>query len=496
MDSVKRIGVFGFMVLPLLSCMMGPNYTRPKVGVPSQYKEAPKAKQQQKWKKIEPQDTISRGEWWRIFHDSVLDDLEQQLNQHNQNIVQAEANYRQSLALVEQARAGLFPTLSGVASLFRQKQGGGTTTFLSTSGGDTTTNIGTSNTTSIRSPTNTSYSSVLYATWEPDLWGMVRRTIEANTAAAQSNEALVAVTRLSAQSALAQYYFELRTLDLNQRNLEQSVSAYQGILKFTHNQYSAGVADRAAVVQAQVQLESAQSLAVNNGILRGQYEHAIAVLMGLPPANAFIKSEFAPLRVPNIPLTVPSTLLERRPDIAQSERLVQNSSALIGVAIAAFYPNLALTGSASATARSLHQLIHTPAIGWSTGLQLAETFVDGGFRKARVHAAQAYYEAQIAAYRQVVLAAFQDVEDNLIALRLLREQSKIQQQAASHAQYAFQLMSNQYKAGTVALSDVLLAQIQAYQAQKTANEVAGLQLSAAVGLIKALGGSWDTNLVN
>ncbi|MCL9682676.1 efflux transporter outer membrane subunit [Legionella maioricensis] len=487
------------LVSLLSSCMVGPNYKRPPVLVSPKFKEVkgqPQIKQlpgpdDKNWKPIHPQDYCDRGEWWKIFNDPLLNDLEKQLNEFNQNIVNAEANYRRSLAIVEQARSNLFPSLEGAFSLFRQKQGGGTTTFISTSGGTTTTGTASSSATGSSAVTTTTYSSVLTASWEPDIWGAVRRTIEADVAVAQSNAAFVAFTRLSAQGSLAQIYFELRTLDTDQKLLDDTVNAYKKTLQLTRNQYASGVASRADIVQAQAQLESAQAQAINNGILRGQYEHAIAVLMGRPPA--FLSLKFMPLatKLPEIPVEVPSVWLERRPDVAQAERLVQQTSALIGVAVAAYFPTLTLTGSASAAANSFHKLIHTPSIGWSAGLQAAETLFDAGFRAATVRSAKAAYYAQIAAYRQSVLTAFQDVEDNLIALRLLREQLIVQNKAAASANLALKLVINQYKAGTVDYASVVTSQINAYTAQKAANDVAGLLMSTEVGLIKALGGGWD-----
>jgi NodT family efflux transporter outer membrane factor (OMF) lipoprotein len=469
--------------------MVGPNYVKPPVAIPPQFKEE---QYHQDWQPIKPREAVERGAWWTVFHDPKLNDLEAQLNRTNQNIVQAEANYRQALALVDQARAGLFPTLTGTASLFRQKQGGGTSTFISTTGGDTTTSSSVSDTTTSKSPTTSSYTSTLFATWEPDLWGLVRRTVEANVAVAQSNEALVAVTQLLEQSALAQYYFELRTLDRNQLLLDKTLDANKQVLAFVTHQYGSGVASRSDVLQAQVQVETAQSAAINNGILRGQYEHAIAVLMGLPPADLSLKPRGYSFVVPVIPVAVPSLWLERRPDIAAAERLVQTMSARIGVAVAAYYPNLTLTSNGSANAKSLYRLIHTPALGWSAGAQLAETLLEGGLRRANVNAAKEVYFAQVAAYRQTVLAAFQDVEDNLLALRLLTEQKQVQKLAARHAYEAQVLVTNQYRAGTVPLSNVLTAQITAYSAQKTLNDVQGLQMISVVGLIKALGGGWHT----
>lgn len=486
------------VALPLLSlllssCLVGPNYVRPKVVGMPEFKEAkgqmvagPHAKD---WQPIKPQDEMDRGEWWKIFNDPLLNDLEEQLNHFNQNIASAQATYQQSMAIVDEARASFFPTISSAFSLIRQRQGGGATSFISSSGGSTS--VGTAATGSQSSAsTSTSYTGILNASWEPDIWGLVRRTVEADRSVAESNAALIGVTRLSAQGSLAQYYFELRTLDKNQRFLDNTVISYKKILKLTLNQYKSGVVSRADVVQAQSQLESAQASALNNGILRGQYEHAIAVLIGRPPA--YLSLKFMPLHAkpPTIPLTIPSVWLERRPDIAQSERLLQQDSALIGVAVAAYFPSLSITGSTTASGNSFHKLIHTPSLGWSAGLQLAETIFDGGLRSATVRAAKNAYLAQLAAYRQVVLTAFQDVEDNLISLRILREQSVLQNKAAASARFALKLVVNQYKAGTVNYSSVLTAQITAFSAEQSANNVDGLLMTSAVGLIKSLGGGW------
>jgi len=484
----------GLVIISMLlsSCMVGPNYVRPVTVVSAEFKEAkgksvagPEGKN---WKKIQPQDELDRGEWWSIFHDPLLNDLENQLNQYNQSLVNTVANYQQSLAIVDEARAALFPTLTGAFSIFRQRQGGGTTSFFSSSGGGSSTA-----TTSIftKPVTNTSYSGILNANWEPDIWGLVRRTIEADRATAQANAALVAATRLSAQGSLAQYYFELRTLDKNQQFLDDTVIAYNNILQLTRNQYASGVASLPDIVQAQSQLESAHALAINNGILRGQYEHAIAVLIGRPPA--YLSLKFMPLNAipPTIPLTVPSILLERRPDIAQAERMIENTSALIGVAISAYFPTLTLSSSGSAAAPSFRQLINEPVLGWSIGMQVAETIIDGGLRSATVRAAKAAYWAQVASYRQVVLTAFQDVEDNLISLRILRQQAVVQDKAAASARLALKLIINQYRSGTVDYASVLTAQITSFAAEQAANEVYGLQMTSAVGLIKSLGGGWD-----
>jgi NodT family efflux transporter outer membrane factor (OMF) lipoprotein len=461
--------------------------------MPAHFKEAkgkafiPEPKKD--WKLAEPCDHVDRGQWWKIFHDPELDALEDQLNHYNQSIANALAIYDQSISIVNEARAAYLPTLVGAFNLFRQRQGGGATSFFSSSGGTTSTT--TTGSTGSRASTITTYSAFLTANWEPDIWGLVRRTVEGDVAAAQANQALLAATALSAQGSLAQYYFELRALDRDQQLLNDTVISYRKALRLTRNQYAAGVVSRADILQAQSQLENAEAQAINNGILRGQYEHAIAVLIGRPPANfAMI---FRPLtaKPPVIPVTVPSVWLERRPDVAQAERLMHQANAQIGVTCAAYYPTLNLSASVSAAASSFGKLFSAPAIGWSAGLQLAQTIFDGGLRYATVMAAKAGYMAQIANYRQTVLTAFQNVEDNLIALRLLKQQAIVQKAAALSAVKALQLVMNQYKSGIVPYSSVILAQITAYTAQKAAYDVVGLQMTAAVGLVKALGGGWS-----
>ena len=495
--ALARTAYLGLIMSCLLtSCTVGPDYVRPPVSVPAKFKEA-RGKSfllanNKDWKIAEPRDHFDRGEWWKLFHDPQLNALETQLNLYNQNIANAVANYYQACAIVDQARAGFFPTLTGSFNILRQKGGGGATTFNSTSGDMTSLGTATTSVVNPNSPITTTYSAFLNANWEPDIWGLVRRTVEANLSSAQASEALVAVTRLSAQGALAQYYFELQTLDMDQQLLNNTVRDYKKALQLTRNQYKSGTVSQADILQAQSQLDSAEAEAINNGILRSQYEHAIAVLMGRPPATFALA--FKPLKAtpPIIPVTVPSIWLERRPDVAQAERLMQQANAQIGIAVAAFYPTLNLSGSLSTAGRSLGKLINTPSIGWSYGLQLAETILDGGLRSATVKAAKAGYAASVATYRQTVLTAFQDVEDNLVNLRLLKEQSLALNRAAMTARKALRLISNQYKAGTIPYSSVITAEITAFTTQKSANDVMGLQMTAAVGLIKALGGGWST----
>jgi NodT family efflux transporter outer membrane factor (OMF) lipoprotein len=478
------------------SCAVGPDYVRPVIPVPEKFKEAKNkkifdAKQNKQWKIAEPKDCEHRGEWWRIFHDKELNKLEARLNASNQTVMTAAANYRQARALVDEARASFFPTVTGSLSMTHQK-GSGSSSFVSTSStGSTTTGIATSGTTG--SIVSSSHSWLLDASWEPDIWGLVRRQVEASFTGAQASAALLGATQLSAQGSLAQYYFQLRALDSDQKFLNDTVKSYKKALQITRNQYKSGTAARSDIVQAQSQFESAQALAINNGINRAIYEHAIAVLIGEAPANLSIPFKTLKQVPPPIPVTVPSILLERRPDIAQAERLMAQANAQIGVAKAAYYPTIALTASANSSARNagLAQLFQFPTIGWAYGPQLTQLIFDGGLRNATVAAAYAGYDSTVASYRQVVLTAFQDVEDNLSTLRILNEQAVKQNQAAASARFALKLVLNQYQAGIVVYSSVITAQITAFAAEKSAIDVTGLRMTAAVGLIKALGGSWE-----
>ncbi len=484
------------LFLFLTACTVGPDYKRPTVSIPPHFKEAPKG-----WKVAQPKDDMGRGAWWTLYQNPELNSLEQQFNAHNQSVAEAEASYRQALALVDEARASYFPTLTGSVSLTRQKRSPGGSIFnsVSTSSNNATTTgaataggVGTAG----GSPVSTFHSLLLSGSWEPDLWGAIHRSVEASVAGAQANAALLASTRLSAQASLAQYYFELRALDSDQQLLNDTVKNYQKTLQLVRNQYHSGVAARADLVQAQSQLEAAQAQAINNGVSRAQYEHAIAVLIGQPPETFSLP--FKPLKAqpPAIPLQVPTRWLERRPDIAQAERLMAQGNAQIGVAISAFYPTFTLTGTTSYAHNNFNNWFSVPGAGWAIGPQLAQLILDGGLREATVTAARANFESLAAAYRQTVLAAFQDVEDNLAALRILGEQAVVEKQAVASARLALKLVINQYKAGTVAYASVITAQTAAFTAEKTAADIDGLRMTASVGLIKALGGGWNAAALN
>lgn len=489
-------GLILFFSVLLSACVVGPNYVRPGAVVPMQFKEGDRY-----WQPACPQDGCYRGAWWTVFHDPCLDVLESQVNISNQNIALAVAQYEQARALVDEARASYFPTLSASFAMTRQKSAmtAATTTTTTTdptasvSGTDASSTIisgGGGNVRNRRGPF-TSESLVLNAAWEPDLWGNVRRTVEANCAGAAASVAAVVLAQLSAQASLAQYYFELRGLDRDQKLLDDTVIDYQKALQITIHQYQAGTAGQSDIVQARSQLESAEALAINNGINRALYEHAIAVLIGKPPSCFSIPPQVLSAIPPLIPAALPCALLQRRPDIAQAERLMAQANAEIGVAISAFFPTLTLsaTGTSSGIS-SIGNWLSMPVLGWAVGPQLAALILDGGFRSAAVAAARATYRGTVATYRQTVLAAFQDVEDNLATLRILQAQSIAQHKAANDARLALTLVMNQYQAGTVAYSNVLTAQIAAFTAEKSAYDVDYLRMTAAVGLIKALGGGW------
>ncbi|OJV85741.1 MAG: RND transporter, partial [Gammaproteobacteria bacterium 39-13] len=443
---MKKFASLGFLLLGAIGCTVGPDYQRPSVQIPEQYKEAPVG-----WKFASPNDECSNEEWWRVFNDSQLDALEVRLEISNQNIKAAFYQYMQARALVTQARAAYFPIISGFGSVTREKSA--TSSALSSTAVSGL-SAGTGSTPTVGAPF-TNYHLELDASWAPDIWGSVRRTVEGAVAGAQASAAEVAATRLLAQASLAQFYFELRGLDGDQKVLDDTVKNYQKLLRITQNQYKAGTASRANVLQAQSLLELAEVQAIDNGILRAQYEHAIAVLIGVPPAEFCIDANPIAFTPPFIPAALPSTLLERRPDIAQAERLVKQANAQIGVAIAAYFPVLTLTETGGYNATKLANLFSKPAQFWSLGAQLADTLFDGGLRSGQVEAACATLHQTVAQYRQTVLTAFQDVEDNLAALRILNEEFNKQKQAVNTATAALDVVLNSYKAGTAAFADVL-----------------------------------------
>lgn len=469
-----RAGLTFSLSLSLSACMVGPNYTRPEVVTPVAFKE------NKDWKPAQPQDAIPRDSWWRVYRDPYLNQLVEQVAISNQTIKSAEAQYQQATALIQQARAGLFPALTASASATRSHSGTGTSS--STTGSTTADNSG---------RTVTSDRVSLNASWEFDVWGGIRRGIEANTASAAASAANVQSALLSAQAALVQAYLQLRVNEAQARLLQQSVSAYERSLSITQNRYDAGVVARSDVAQAQTQLKSAQAQLIDLGIQRAQLEHAIAILIGKAPAEFTLAAAEGVPDLPAIPVDVPSALLERRPDVAAAERRAAAANAQIGVAQAAFFPTLSLTGSYGYQGNSFANLFSLPNRVWSFGPALAATLFDAGAHAAQKRGAEAAYDKTVADYRQTVLTAFQEVEDNLASLRILEQEAQAQDEATRAAQQSLTVVNNQYQAGIVSYLNVVIAQNTALAAERNNLDLTGRRLVASVTLLKALGGGWD-----
>jgi len=435
------------------------------------------------WKVAQPADRADRGAWWTVYNDPQLDALIGRLNASNQTIAQSAAAYRQARALVTEARAAYFPTVGLTASGSRAR-----TPRTSLSSGSSS-NFGSGSTGSI----NNSYSVGLDASWEPDLWGKVSRTVSAQRAGEAAAAADLANARLSQQALLAQTYFQLRTSDALQKLLDDTVKSYERSLQLTQNQYAQGVAARADVIQAQTQLQSAQAAQIDNGVARAQYEHAIATLIGEPASTFSLPPNPLAAEPPVTPVDVPSAILERRPDVAAAERRAAAANEQIGVAISAFFPTLTLSATGGFQSSVWSQLFTLPARFWTVGPQLAATLFDAGLRAAQTDAARATYDQDVAAYRLAVLTAFQDVEDNLASQRILAQEIDVQRQAVDSAEHALAIVTNQYKAGTVAYLNVLTAQTTAFTAQQKLATIAGQRMVSSVGLVKALGGGWNVS---
>lgn len=462
---MRRRGLVLAAALTLGGCMVGPDYVRPDAATPAAYKEMAG------WKRAEPRDQLARGSWWEMFGDRELDALAARVDVSNQTIKIAEANFRQARAVAEQARSGLFPTVNAGASAFRSRSPSGSGSSAVTSN---------------------NYDLAASASWEIDLWGRVRRGIESGEANWQASAADLESVRLSTQAALAQTYIALRLADAQRRLLDETVAAYERSLQLTRNRYAAGVAAKVDVVQAEVQLKSAEAQRVDLGVDRAQFEHAIAVLIGVPPADLSIAPATKVVAVlPAIPVGVPSELLERRPDIAAAERAVAAANARIGVAEAAFYPALTLSAVGGYRSGSFADWLSAPSWFWSLGASLAQTLFDGGLRRAVSDQAIAAYDGQVAQYRQTVLAGFQEVEDSLAALQILAEEVRYLEEAVRAARQSVELTTNQYNAGIVSFLNVITAQTIALNNERTLLNVQGRRFLASVQLVRALGGGWD-----
>jgi NodT family efflux transporter outer membrane factor (OMF) lipoprotein len=451
---------FLLALLMASACAIGPDYEKPSVETPAAFKEAGK------WKISTPQDDADRGAWWTIYRDPILNALENQIDISNQNLKQAEASYRAATAIADQTRAGLFPLVSVDKTATR-------------------TGVGTHS-------ANTAYDLSAGATWSLDIWGKIRRDLESKEASAEASAADLASAHLSAEAELATDYFALRVQDELQRLLDKTVEDDQKILDIVQNQYNEGVAAQSDVLSAQTELENARANAVGTGIKRAQLEHAIAVLIGHAPSDFMILPSDKIGSVPMIPAHVPSALLERRPDIASAERQVAAANAGIGVAEAAYFPDLTISSSYGFSAAAIDKLIRAASTAWSFGGSASETLIDFGAREAATDEARANFDASVAAYRQTVLTAFQNVEDNLAAQRILVDQEKAQTAATESARKNEEVSSNQYKEGIIPYNTLLSAQIARLANEQSSLTVLGNRLSASVSLIEALGGGWNT----
>ncbi len=450
----------------LSACSVGPDYVRPTAVTPPVFKEM------SSWKVAQPKDDTIRGSWWEIFNDPQLNALEEQVAVSNQSVAAAEAQFRQARALVQAARAGYFPTVTTGASVARSNspvRGGGIS--------------GTSNTVS-------EFLLPVDLSWELDIWGRVRRAVEASRASSEASAADLEAIRLSIQTTLAQDYFQLRALDAQKQLLDETVSSFRKSLELTKNRYTSGVVSRSDVLQAETQLKTTEAQSMDTGVQRAQLEHAIALLVGKPAADFSIVAATLEAVPPAIPVGLPSELLERRPDIAAAERRIVAANAQIGVAKAAYFPTVSLSGSAGFVNPDLANWLSWPNRFWSVGAAISETVFDGWLRGALTEQARAAYDATVANYRQTVLSGFQEVEDNLAALRILEGEALVQDEAVKAAEQSVTITTNQYKAGTVSYLDVIVTQTAALVSKRTAVDILGRRMTASVLLIKALGGGW------
>jgi len=479
---VIRVALLSAALAVLSGCVVGPNYVRPAMVPPDAFKET------QGWKIARPGDDTLRGQWWEAFGDPTLSALEARVSVSNQSLAAAEATYRQATALVREARSAYFPTVTIGAGYTRLRQSSTVTTSSGTGVGSVTTTTNGSGGAS-GGPSNF-FQLPIDVAWAPDFWGKVRRSVESSRASAQASAGDLETARLSLQAELAQDYLQLRTLEAQQRLLDTTVKAYERSLALTRTRFDTGVASRLDVVQAEAQLKATQAQYIDVGVQRAQLEHAIALLVGQPASTFSLAA--APLAggPPGVPVGVPSELLERRPDVAAAERRVAAANAQIGVAIAAYYPTITLSASAGFESGGLAKWLTWPSRFWSVGPGISETLFDGGLRKAQTAAARAAYDASVATYRQTVLGAFQNVEDNLAALRILEDEARVQDEAVTAATQSVTLTTEQYRAGTVSYLNVITTQTIALSNQVTAVQILGRRLTASVLLVQALGGGW------
>ena len=466
------LGLTTIVVLLCAGCMVGPDYFKPSVPMTPAYKE------DQGWKLARPLDDIPRGKWWEIFGDPQLNALQEQVSEANQNVKVAEARFRQARALIGFARAGLFPTVSAGVSASSLRNS--TTTQSPSSGASTRDFLLTGD-----------------VSYELDLWGRIRRGVTAAREEAQASAADLETARLSLQAELAFDYFELRSADAQQRLFNDTVKAFDEALQLTTRRFEGGAAPKSDVAQARTQLETTQVQATDIAVQRAQFEHAIAILIGKPPADFRLPAIPLDLQPPDIPAGLPSELLERRPDIAAAERRVAEANEQIGIAKAAYFPTVTLNALLGFESSSINKWMGWQSFLWAVGSSLTQTIFDGGRRRATSEAALANYDATVASYRQATLDAFQQVEDNLAALRILEQEAEQQQRAVASARESLQLFSNRYKGGVDTYLQVITAQTVTLSNERNQVDILRRRMDASVLLVKAVGGGWNvTDLPN
>ena len=485
------LGLSAVVVLLCAGCMVGPDYFKPSVPMTPAYKE------DQGWKLARPLDQILRSKWWEIFGDPQLNALEEQVDQANQNVKVAEARYRQARALIGFFRAGLFPTVTAGASANSVRNSTVRPFGSPSSGASGGTSGGTSTGTSSSGASSGEFLLTGDISYEIDLWGRIRRSVTAAREEAQASAADLETARLSLQAELAFDYFELRSADAQQRLLNDTVQAFKEALQLTINRFEGGAAPKSDVAQAQTQLETTQVQATDIAVQRAQFEHAIATLVGKPPADFSLPPAPLELQPPDIPAGLPSELLERRPDIAAAERRVAEANEQIGIAKAAYFPTVTLNALLGFESSSIRNLGGWQSFLWAVGSSLAQTVFDGGRRRATSKAALANYDATVASYRQATLDAFQQVEDNLAALRILEQEAEQQQRAVASARESLQLFSNRYKGGVDTYLQVITAQTVTLSNERNQVDILRRRMDASVLLVKAVGGGWNvTDLPN
>ncbi len=465
-------------VLLLSGCVVGPKYQKPSAATAPAFKESaavpPPDLPGGGWKQVSPNDSALRSNWWEIYQDPQLDKLEQQVAVSNQTLKASYEQYMQARDAIQQYRAQYFPTAQVVPAGSHNRQSA-----------NRPLHVGTSST----------YSDLLLegqASWEPDLWGSIRKQVESQRAITQATAAQLAGVNLSLRSELATDYFEMRGLDTQQRLLDNTLIQYEQFLDLTKTRFAGGVASEVDVAQAQTQVDQTRAQAIDVGVARAQYEHAIATLTGTPASSFSLPPAPLDLQLPQVPVGVPSQLLERRADVASAERLAVAANAQIGIAIAAFYPTVNLTATAGFESKAPTTLIQGPSALWSLGGSAVQLLFDAGRRRAVTNEARAAYEQTVATYRETVLQSFQEVEDNLSGLRILNSESQAQQRAVDSAHHSLDLSTNRYKGGVATYLEVITAQTTQLANERTAADITERQFAASVQLVKALGGGWDT----